>query len=138
MQVDQDTAAKLFKVSVYGFIPVSTLFLCTLIGWLIQNAGKDEDAWLFVALTIYLAALYLLGLYLTRYFYLTSKNKWSQDEYRPWRISVIFNLAALPFWLWAFIGSLLDPLPGQLLILLISGILIVTHSALLWNSVKRL
>ncbi|MDJ0752290.1 MAG: hypothetical protein QNJ45_02145 [Ardenticatenaceae bacterium] len=138
MQVEQDTAAKLFKVSVYGFIPVSTLFLCILIGWLTQNVGTDEDAWLFVVLTIYLVALYLLGLYLTRTFYLTSKNKWRQDEYRPWRISVIFNLVSLPLWLWAFIGSLIDPLPGQLIILLISGILIVTHSTLLWHSVKRL
>ncbi|NOK60912.1 MAG: hypothetical protein GFH27_549289n106 [Chloroflexi bacterium AL-W] len=135
MELDQKTASRIFKVSVFALLPLSTLFLCSLYGVFFSMIGNDEDVWIFLGIALFFTVLYITGIYLIRFFYLTSKGSWNADEYKPWFVSTIFNGVSLVIWLFVFGGSLVET---YLIGLIIGGLFLIFHIILLVLSILRM
>lgn len=135
MEFDQKTASRIFKVSVFALLPLSTLILCSLYGVFFSMIGNDTDVWIFFGIALFFTALYITGIYLVRFFYLTSKGLWNADEYKPWFASTIFNGVSIVIWLFVFGGSLVDPYSIGLII---GGLFLIVHITLLVLSIRRM
>ncbi|MEM8531090.1 MAG: hypothetical protein AAGF95_09625 [Chloroflexota bacterium] len=97
--------------------------------------GNDTDVWIFFGIALFFTALYITGIYLVRFFYLTSKGLWNADEYKPWFASTIFNGVSIVIWLFVFGGSLVDPYSIGLII---GGLFLIVHITLLVLSIRRM